>query len=201
MNNSQAIKKITVSASNNYDVLIGKGLISHAGEYISSLSKAKKVAVITDDNVQKLYFDGLSQSLAKYGFEIEKFVFPHGEKSKNINTYAEIMEFLAQKEFTRTDLIVALGGGVVGDMAGFVAATYLRGIKYVQIPTTLLAQIDSSVGGKTAIDLNLNDVIQIGSEEHHLAFSNAAIIVSSSFPGSPRLTSPPSDPSESPDAV
>lgn len=147
------IKKITVKASGEYDVLIGKGLLSSSGELIKQVVPACKVAVITDDMVDRLYSQIVIKSLEGAGFTVVKFVFKHGEKSKNLTTYGEIISFLAQNKLTRTDAVVALGGGVVGDMAGFASATYLRGIKYIQIPTTLLAQIDSSVGGKTAVDL------------------------------------------------
>ena len=146
-------KKIKVNASTSYDVLIGENLISKTGELISSVISMCKIAIITDDIVDKLYSNTVINSIESENFTVVKFVFKHGEQSKNIQTYAEILNFLAQNELTRTDAIIALGGGVVGDMAGFAAATYLRGIKYVQIPTTLLAQIDSSVGGKTAVDL------------------------------------------------
>lgn len=148
------ISKIRVKASKEYDVLIGANLIYNAGALISEVINPCKVAVITDDTVDSLYGKITVCALNKSGFEVVKFVFPHGEGSKNLNTYAQILDFLAENELTRTDAVVALGGGVVGDMAGFCASTYLRGIKYVQIPTTLLAQIDSSVGGKTGVDLN-----------------------------------------------
>lgn len=150
---NSAIKKITVKASGEYDVIIGGGILESAGEYVKEVIKPCAVAVITDDTVEKLYFDVVEKSLIKSGYAVKKFVFPHGEQSKNLDTFGQIQNFLAQNALTRTDAIIALGGGVVGDMAGFAAATYLRGIKYVQIPTTLLAQIDSSVGGKTAVDL------------------------------------------------
>ena len=150
---TDCIKTIRIKASTEYDVLIGKNLIQNAGEYISQKLEPCKVAIITDDVVDALYSMPVTNSLIRCGFSVEKFVFPNGEQSKNLDTYAKILNFLAQKEFTRTDLIVALGGGVTGDMAGFASATFLRGIKYVQIPTTLLAQVDSSVGGKTAVDL------------------------------------------------
>jgi 3-dehydroquinate synthase len=109
--------------------------------------------LITDDTVDALYSGVVEKSLISSGYSVIKFVFSHGEQSKNLETYGKILNFLAQNGVTRTDCVVALGGGVTGDMAGFVSATYLRGIKCVQIPTTLLAQIDSSVGGKTAVDL------------------------------------------------
>jgi len=147
------ILRIRVNASSKYDVLIGNGLLSQVGNILTPVIPKCKIAVITDDTVDKLYSNTVITSIENAGYTTAKFVFPHGEKSKNLNTYGDMLNFLAENEFTRTDAVVALGGGVVGDMAGFAASTYLRGIKYVQIPTTLLAQIDSSVGGKTAIDL------------------------------------------------
>lgn len=145
---------LKVKASDEYPVFIGKKILSRTGELISkSLSKCK-ICLITDDKVDALYSEQVINSLKAQGYAVVKYVFKNGEKSKNLSTYGKILNFLAENQLTRTDAIVALGGGVVGDMAGFVASTYLRGIKYVQIPTTLLAQIDSSVGGKTAIDLD-----------------------------------------------
>ena len=147
------IKTVRVNASKSYDVLIGRGILNSVGSYLKKVLKPCKIALITDDTVNALYSDTVIKSINDNGFDAVKFVFPHGEESKNLNTYGQILSFLAESGITRTDAVVALGGGVVGDMAGFAAATYLRGIKYVQVPTTLLAQIDSSVGGKTAIDL------------------------------------------------
>lgn len=149
---NDSIKKITVNSQKKYQVIIGKGILDD----IYDLSKdflGEKVAVITDDLVDKLYSDRVISSLESNGVNAFKLVIPNGEKSKNMNTLFEILRFLAQKEFTRKDTIIALGGGVVGDISGFSASVYLRGIKYIQVPTTLLAQIDSSVGGKTAIDI------------------------------------------------
>ena len=147
------VKTIRVKASGEYDVIIGRGLIESVGELVKEVCSATKIALVTDDTVDALYSKAVESSLLSSGYKVVKFVFPHGEESKNLITYGNILNFLAENELTRTDALVALGGGVVGDMAGFAAATYLRGIKYIQIPTTLLAQIDSSVGGKTAIDL------------------------------------------------
>lgn len=146
--------KINVKASSDYCVTIGRNLIYYSGEIIKEVLPVCKVAIITDDRVNLLYADIVEKSLQKNGYTVVKYFFKNGEQSKNLETYGEILNFLAENGLTRTDAIVALGGGVVGDIAGFVASTYLRGIKYVQIPTTLLAQIDSSVGGKTAIDLS-----------------------------------------------
>lgn len=148
------ISKIHVKASGEYDVLIGKNLIYYTGELVKGVLPVCKIALITDSIVDVLYSEIVRKSLTESGFEVVKFVFPFGESSKNLTTYGKILNFFAENGLSRTDAVVALGGGVVGDMAGFASATYLRGIKYVQIPTTLLAQIDSSVGGKTAVDLD-----------------------------------------------
>lgn len=148
------MKKVHVNASWEYDVLIGKNILKNSGKLIGEIFKKGKTAIISDDKVYSIYGETVKNSLCENGFSVETFVFPNGEMSKNISTYTEILEFLAQKGLTRSDFIVALGGGVTGDMAGFAAATYLRGIKFVQIPTTFLAAIDSSVGGKTGVNLD-----------------------------------------------
>jgi len=144
---------ITINTSKEYNVLVGTGLQKDIGSYVKKLGCPSKVAIISDSNVWPLYGNTVSRSLQNAGFTVCSYVFPAGEASKNGETYLNILDFLAQEHITRTDLLIALGGGVVGDMAGFAAATYLRGISYVQIPTSLLAMVDSSVGGKTAIDL------------------------------------------------
>jgi 3-dehydroquinate synthase len=152
--NINNVKKITVKASDEYDVLIGSGLLDDVGRLVYERLGDRKLALITDDKVDSLYSDRVIKSLKSVGYTVLKYVFPNGERSKNLATYGKILDFLAKEQFTRTDAVIALGGGVTGDMAGFVAATFLRGVSYVQIPTTLLAQVDSSVGGKTAIDLD-----------------------------------------------
>jgi len=144
---------VHVNASTSYDVVIGRGLLSAAGEMILPLFSGRKLCLVTDSNVEKLYADTVTDSLVSAGFEVCRFTFPAGEESKCMATYAALQEFLAEHRLSRKDGIVALGGGVTGDLAGFAAATYLRGIDFVQIPTTLLAAVDSSVGGKTGIDL------------------------------------------------
>ena len=147
------MKTVHVTASADYDVLIGSGLLPELGKRAKALSKARKVCIVSETNVFPLYGSTAETSLRDAGFEVVSFVFPSGEESKNGNTYLSLLNFLAESQLTRSDLIVALGGGVVGDLAGFAAATYLRGIAFIQVPTTLLAAVDSSVGGKTAIDL------------------------------------------------
>ena len=144
---------VTVNASRRYDIKIGSGLLATLGAEAAALGKAEKVCIVSDSNVFPLYGKTAEDSLKSAGFYVVSFVFPAGEESKNGNTYLELLGFLAENQLTRSDMIVALGGGVVGDLAGFVAATFLRGIRFIQIPTTLLAAVDSSVGGKTAIDL------------------------------------------------
>ncbi|MBQ8411115.1 MAG: 3-dehydroquinate synthase [Ruminiclostridium sp.] len=145
--------KIRINTSKPYDVVIGKGLLENAGELIANTIKGRKAVIVTDDIVNSLYAEKLTASMAKAGFTTDVFVFPNGEESKSHKTLIELYDFLSKKNITRSDFLVALGGGVVGDLTGFAAATYLRGIDYVQIPTTLLAQVDSSVGGKTAVDI------------------------------------------------
>ena len=147
------MKIVTVKASRNYEVKIGTDLYAQLGANAKELCKAKKAAIISDTNVWPLYGAAVVDSLESSGFEVLHYVFPAGESSKNGNTYLSVLNFLAEEHFTRSDLLIALGGGVVGDMTCFVAATFLRGVSYIQIPTTLLSMVDSSVGGKTAIDL------------------------------------------------
>lgn len=147
------MKRVRVEASLCYDVLIEKGLLADAGRYIKDIAKGKTAVIISETNVFPLYGDILKNTLIKEGFEVLSFVFPAGEESKNTETLVSLWEFLAENHITRSDTLVALGGGVTGDLTGFAAATFLRGIRYVGIPTTLLSMVDSSVGGKTAVDL------------------------------------------------
>ena len=144
---------VFVEASSSYYVKIGAGLISSIGEEIQNLGRVHKICIVSDSTVYPLYGNTVQHSLQDKSFDVISFVFPAGEESKNPTVYLELMNFLADHQLTRSDLLIALGGGVVGDLAGFAAATYLRGIRFVQVPTTLLAAVDSSVGGKTAIDL------------------------------------------------
>ena len=144
---------IPVTASGNYQVHIGKGLLRSLPDFLPDVTKANRFCIVSDDIVWPLYGGRVLASLADAGYRVIPFVFSAGEASKNAATYLELLNFLAENKLTRSDALIALGGGVVGDLTGFTAATYLRGIDYIQIPTTLLAAVDSSVGGKTAIDL------------------------------------------------
>ena len=147
------MKTIHIQASKEYDVLIGRGLLDELGMRAKQVLRGNHAAIVTDSNVAPLYLGRAYASMKAAGFEVSTFSFPAGEENKNGKTYLSLLNFLAEKRLTRTDALIALGGGVVGDLTGFTAATYLRGISCIQIPTTLLACVDSSVGGKTAIDL------------------------------------------------
>lgn len=147
------MRTVKVDASKKYDILLGSGLLRNAGSIIKERFSPCKAAIITDDTVAKLYMTDVAMSLKQEGFDVISYTFYPGENSKCLNTYVAILEFLAQNELTKSDIVIALGGGIPGDIAGFAASTYLRGIGFIQIPTTLLAALDSSVGGKTAINL------------------------------------------------
>ncbi len=147
------MRSVTVNTSTQYEVKIGAGLLARLGQETAQVCKAQKAAIISDSTVWPLYGRTAETSLQGAGFDTVHYIFPAGEASKNGSVYLAILNFLAENHLTRSDCLVALGGGVVGDMTGFAAATYLRGIAYIQVPTTLLAAVDSSVGGKTAIDL------------------------------------------------
>ena len=122
-------------------------------DWKSDFPKARKAALVTDSNVDRLYGDAIVRQIEETGLQVERIVFPAGEKSKTLETYMELVRGFAALELTRTDFAIALGGGVVGDLTGFAAATYMRGIGFVQIPTTLLAMVDSCIGGKTGVDI------------------------------------------------
>ncbi len=144
---------VRVSASKEYNVHIGTGFLDNVGEMLSAIKKPCRAVVVSDDTVFSLYGERVKKSLADNGYSVCEFVFPHGESSKSLEVFGEIQEFCAENSITRTDLLIALGGGVTGDLTGFAASAYLRGVDFVQIPTTVLSMVDSSVGGKTAVNL------------------------------------------------
>ena len=148
------METIHVNVKDAYDVLVGPGLLAQSGALIKDVdSRIQKLLIVSDSHVAKLYKDALAGVLREAGFEVFDFVFDAGEQSKNLETVGAILGVLAEKAFTRTDAVVALGGGVATDIAGFSASIFLRGIKVFQMPTSLLAQVDASVGGKTGVDL------------------------------------------------
>ena len=145
--------KLEVNLTHNpYDIIIEKGALKTVGQWVKSLWEPQKIALITDNHVGALYAEKVKLSLEHEGFEVVVFDFLEGEASKNLKTVNKAYEFLIKNGMTRSDGIVALGGGVVGDLAGFVASTYMRGIHFVQVPTSLTAQVDSSIGGKTGVN-------------------------------------------------
>jgi 3-dehydroquinate synthase len=147
------MRTITVHASKQYDIKIGSDLLHTIGAEAASFSSAKKVCIVSDSNVWPIYGAKVALSIRQSGLDALCYVFQAGEKSKTAAEYLKLINFLADNHIARTDLLIALGGGVVGDLTGFAAATFLRGIRFIQVPTTLLAAVDSSVGGKTGIDL------------------------------------------------
>lgn len=149
------MRRIRVDASSrSYDVVVGAGLLARLGDLVRDVVGTTRCCVVTETNVGPLYAETVEASLAAAGLEVaHRVTFPAGEASKTLATLATILGGLAERELTRDDVVIALGGGVTGDMAGLAAALYLRGIAVVQVPTSLLAMVDSSVGGKTAVDL------------------------------------------------
>lgn len=149
-----------IRASREYDVLVGAGILRSVPECFRAVPSLRSredgsaaAFIVSDDRVFPLYGEALAGSLTGAGYRVSSFVFPHGEEQKNLSTYGRLMEAVCRADLTRADFLIALGGGVTGDLTGFAAATYRRGIPFVQIPTTLLAAVDASVGGKTGVDL------------------------------------------------
>ena len=148
------MEKITVHASGTYDILIDKGSLGNIGQVLKERFKPCTIAILSDDKVFPLYGKAVTDSLQAAGFRTVAHIIPNGEQSKTLDNVTAFIDCMVKAQVTRTDMVLALGGGVVGDMAGFAAAIYLRGIPYIQVPTTLLAAVDSSVGGKTAVDIS-----------------------------------------------
>ncbi|WP_315081057.1 3-dehydroquinate synthase [uncultured Clostridium sp.] len=138
----------------SYSIIIKKGLINDFSNEINKVYKGKKIFILTDENVNGYYGDKVKDSLINHGYEVKKMVLEPGEETKSFNTLPKIYNEFLDFKLTRSDLIITLGGGVIGDLGGFAASTFLRGIDFIQVPTSLLAQVDSSVGGKVAVDLD-----------------------------------------------
>lgn len=152
-NRTMQYRTIKVEASRCYNIHIGAGLLENIGELVRSVAGGCRLAVLTDSNVDALYGERMTTCLESAGFSVCKHIIPAGEASKNAENLLAFLNFLAAEKLTRSDAVIAFGGGVVGDLGGLAASLFLRGIKYIQVPTTLLAAVDSSVGGKTAIDI------------------------------------------------
>ncbi len=147
------MEALTINTKPAYRVLLGRELLERAGELSREALRGRRVLVVSDDNVAPLYLERVRESYARAGFAVDEYVAPHGEHAKSLNTLSDLLERAAALGLTRADAMVALGGGVIGDLTGLAAALYMRGIELVQLPTTLLAMVDSSVGGKTAVNL------------------------------------------------
>ncbi|EOT44484.1 3-dehydroquinate synthase [Enterococcus columbae] len=144
---------LTVQLPNHkYEIIVKRGALKHCGEWVRSLWAPQKIAIITDTMVAPLYAQQVKNLLEAENYRVEVMIVPAGEASKSLAQASQLYDQLADAEFTRSDGIIALGGGVIGDLAAFVASTYMRGIHFLQIPTTLLAQVDSSIGGKTGVN-------------------------------------------------
>lgn len=148
------MKSFSVSTDPSYDILIGAGLLQDVGVLTRQYLPLCHVCVITDSTVNSFYGQIVMSSLAAQGYQVSKIVFPAGEHAKTLYTYTNILEALAEEGLTRSDAVVALGGGIVSDLVGFVAATYMRGIACIQIPTTYMAAVDASIGGKSGLNLS-----------------------------------------------
>ena len=149
------MRVVTVNTKNRYNVYIDKNCLSQVSSLLLSnkIDDSKRILIITDSNVDKLYSEKVLSSLKNSGFDSNKFVIKAGEKYKNLSTVENIIRYLADNNYQKKDVLIALGGGVVGDITGLCASLYMRGIDFVQIPTTLLSAVDASIGGKTAVDL------------------------------------------------
>lgn len=147
------MRTVRVHASKDYDVHIGSGIIKDAGDLLAKDVLPCKVAILTDDHVAPLYLQQAEKSFKSAGYDAFPMILAPGETTKSMPVLEDILDFLCRCSMTKSDVVVALGGGVIGDVAGFAAASYLRGVPYIQLPTTFLAAIDSSVGGKTAVNL------------------------------------------------
>ncbi|NFN93998.1 3-dehydroquinate synthase [Clostridium botulinum] len=138
----------------SYSIIIKKGLMNELSNEINKVYKGKKIFILTDENVNYHYGDKVKDLLINNGYDVKKMVLKPGEETKSFNTLPKIYNEFLDFKLTRSDLIITLGGGVIGDLGGFAASTFLRGIDFIQVPTSLLAQVDSSVGGKVAVDLD-----------------------------------------------
>lgn len=186
---------IHVNASKEYDVILKAGVLSEAGRLIredleerrgtAGILRSRRVCVVSDETVSALYGgpeQALMHSLKDAGFDTYTFTFPGGESHKTMETIEQILDFLTEHKFSRSDLLIALGGGITGDVTGFAAAIYLRGIDFIQIPTTLLAAVDSSVGGKTGVNLSAGKNLAGAFWQPNLVLFDPAVLTTLSQP-------------------
>lgn len=166
------MRTIAVAAARPYEIIIGAGLLEEAGRLARERLGGARAALVSDANVAPLYAGQLAAGLSAAGYAVCQYLLPAGESAKSAEYLIALLEFLAGNQLNRSDLVLALGGGVVGDLAGFAAASYMRGIRLMQLPTTLLAAVDSSVGGKTAINLKAGKNLAGAFYQPHLVLSD-----------------------------
>ncbi len=168
---------VRVSLGNrSYDIIIGAELVQRAGDFIAPVLKKKRVAVITDETVARLHLETLTNSLSKHSIEVLPIILPVGEQTKSFAQYESLMDQLLQAQISRDEALIAFGGGVIGDLTGFTAATLKRGVDFIQIPTTLLSQVDSSVGGKTGINSRFGKNLIGAFNQPKLVLADASIL-------------------------
>ena len=167
--------KLEVKVNKPYSVVI-EDKLDKVGKCVKEVLSCENIAVVTDSNVEKLYLKTIKDSLEHEGYKVFVKVIKAGEENKNFNSYLDIIEFLASSHLTRQDAVLSLGGGVISDMAGFASSTYLRGIKHVIVPTTLLSIIDASIGGKTGIDLESGKNLVGAFHEPSLVFTSLSVL-------------------------
>ena len=161
-----------------YDIVIERSFERLSEEFNKLGVTGRKLCIVSDSNVARLYADEVARELEKTGNKVFVYVFQAGEENKNLNTVEDVYEFLIKNHFDRKDMLVALGGGVVGDLTGFTAATYLRGIDFIQVPTSLLAQVDSSIGGKTGVDFRAYKNMVGAFHQPRLVYMNISVLKS-----------------------
>lgn len=161
-----------------YDIVIEQSFDKLSEEFNKLGVTGRRLCIVSDSNVAELYAKQVSAELEKTGNKVFTYVFEAGEENKNLNTVEDVYEFLIQNHFDRKDMLVALGGGVVGDLTGFTAATYLRGIDFIQVPTSLLAQVDSSIGGKTGVDFRAYKNMVGAFHQPRLVYMNISVLKS-----------------------
>lgn len=171
------MKTISVSLKENpYKILIGLDILSFIGKHIKPLDIGKDAVIITTEVIKGLHGKTLTDSLKRHGFSVKEFIVPDGEQSKSANVAINLIEKIARYDVFKKIFVVAFGGGVIGDLAGFVAAVYKRGVPYIQVPTTFLAQIDSSIGGKVAVDLSVGKNLMGAFYQPRLVFSDVSVL-------------------------
>ena len=171
-------KLLVNSSLRSYNIHLGQDILKHSPEFLSTVSSSKDVYIITDSNVSKLYLENISKILSDSSYNVNSYILPSGEKTKSLNHIQDIYTWLIEKLCNRNSIIIALGGGVIGDAVGFAASTFMRGVTFVQVPTTLLAMVDSSIGGKVGINHTLGKNLIGSFYPPHLVIQDVSLLAS-----------------------